>query len=109
MEKLINYKEDIISRGSILRFKAVYPYEDYVDIMLIENTDKASNHSLIISSGHKAGLILLRLPLESEANDFIGVKKDWLIKNWEYWIYPECHINNVYIMRNYPTPKNPNE
>ena len=81
-------------------------------VHLFLNNNKALDFlpiNSIKNGGITAGLILLRLPLESEANDFIGVKKDWLIKNWEYWIYPECHINNVYIMRNYPTPKNPNE
>ncbi len=61
--------------------------------------------SLVVSSGHKAGLPLVVLPKESETGhdnyaDYINV--DWLKNNWTEWIYPDCDVMDVYISAGYP-------
>lgn len=58
---LINSNKDLV-RGTILRCKGNYPYEDYVDFMVIEQQER---YSLLVISGYKAGLTFVQLPLES--------------------------------------------
>ncbi|WP_426577283.1 Imm45 family immunity protein [Xenorhabdus stockiae] len=55
-------------------------------------------------SGHKAGLLLIQLPNESEHIDKVALKKEWVMSNWSKWIYPECDVNDVYIMDHYSPP-----
>ncbi|MBS6434833.1 MULTISPECIES: Imm45 family immunity protein [Pantoea] len=96
--KLIDYKNKSIKRGSVFRLPAVWPYEDWVDFMVI---DLFETHGLIVSSGHKAGLILISLPVESASIEGRALSTEWIISNWEKWIYPECNVENVHILDKY--------
>ncbi|EMD1718954.1 hypothetical protein WKS79_000463 [Providencia stuartii] len=102
--KLVEYVPDSISRGCVFRFPAVWPYEQFVDLLVVNIHDDHSQHALVVSTGHKAGLLLVQLPKESECIDKIALRKEWVISNWDKWIYPECSVNDVYIMDNYPIP-----
>ncbi|MDC9591021.1 Imm45 family immunity protein [Xenorhabdus sp. XENO-10] len=106
MVKLIDYEQDGIGRGCVFRFPAVWPYEEFVDLLVINfpNPDKDTMHALVISTGHKAGSLLVELPKESELTNSVGLKKEWIISNWAEWIYPECDVNDVYIIRRYSPP-----
>ena len=95
---LIVYKNKSIKRGSVFRLPAVWPYEDWVDFMVI---DLFETHGLIVSSGHKAGLILISLPVESASIEGRALSTEWIISNWEKWIYPECNVENVHILDKY--------
>lgn len=106
MIKLVEYTSDSISRGCVFRFPAIWPYESFVDLLVVNIHDNCSQHALVVSTGYKAGLILIQLPKESEYTDKIALKKEWIISNWEKWIYPECSVNDVYIIDNYPVPLN---
>ena len=102
--KLIDYKNKSIKRGSVFRLPAVWPYEAWVDFMVI---DLFENHGLVVSSGHKAGLILISLPTESESTEGRALSTEWVINNWAKWIYPECNVENVHILDEYvATPVN---
>ncbi|MDC9583317.1 Imm45 family immunity protein [Xenorhabdus sp. PR6a] len=104
MIKLIDYTSDSISRGCVFRFPAIWPYEKFVDLLVVNIPDDYSRHGLVVTTGHKAGLLLIQLPSESEYTDKVALRKDWIISNWNKWIYPECDVNDVYIMDNYSAP-----
>lgn len=96
--KLIEHQSSSIKRGSIFRLPAVWPYEAWVDFMVIDLFDA---HGLVVSSGHKAGLILISLPIESGSNEGRALSTEWIINNWNEWIYPECKVEDVYIIDKY--------
>lgn len=96
--KLIDYKNKSIKRGTVFRLPAVWPYEEWVDFMVI---DLFETHGLVVSSGHKAGLILLSLPIESASTEGRALSTEWIITNWAKWIYPECNVENVHILGEY--------
>ncbi|EKO3629269.1 Imm45 family immunity protein [Vibrio metschnikovii] len=103
--KLVEYRSDSVSRGTVFRFPAMWPYENYLDLLVVSMPDDDSEYGLVISTGHKAGLILVRLPKESEHGDKRAIKTKWLLDNWSKWIYPECDVDNVFILEHYPSPK----
>jgi hypothetical protein len=93
-------------RGQILRCKGKYPYEDVVDFMIIEDIPHGQprNPVLLVVSGHKAGLTLVRLPDEALPEGLLsGIDLDWLKQNWHKWIYPECPLEDVYLV-DHPEP-----
>ncbi|WP_336219511.1 Imm45 family immunity protein [Citrobacter amalonaticus] len=96
--KLIDYKNKSIKRGTVFRLPAVWPYEEWVDFMVI---DLFETHGLVVSSGHKAGLILISLPIESASTEGRALSTEWVITNWAKWIYPDCHVENVHILDEY--------
>lgn len=98
--KLINSKKEAIFRGEVLRFKAKYPYEEFVDFMVFETMKKDTPYGLMVTSGYKAGLISVYLPKNSNAFGG-GLRKNWIISNWKEWIYPDCDISEVYIINGY--------
>lgn len=98
--KLIESGESSIWRGNIFRVRGIYPYEDIVDFMVFETQQDDRPYGLLVSSGYKAGLILVRLPEESCSADG-GLDKKWIIENWEKWIYPDCALSEVYLIDRY--------
>jgi hypothetical protein len=60
---------DMLFHGSIIRCIGKWPYENIVDFMVLDGIDKDRGVTIIVSSGYKAGLILVNLPKESEKND----------------------------------------
>ncbi|ELN2576890.1 TPA: hypothetical protein OUD64_003002 [Enterobacter kobei] len=99
--KLIDFKNNYVSRGAIFRLPAIWPYEEFVDFMVFETQDNDSPYGLIVSSGYKAGLILVKLPIDSISDEGHGLSVKWVISNWKKWIYPECNVENVYIFDTY--------
>lgn len=99
--KLIDYKKMAISRGMIFRLPAVWPYEEWVDFMVFETQDDERPYGLIVSSGYKAGLFLIKLPAESLSDEGHGLSTEWIIANWAKWIYPECNVEDVHILDEY--------
>lgn len=91
-----------VSHGTILRFLAKWPYEDTVDLMLISIPDDESEFGLVATTGQKAVRILVRLPAECESQLGRGVRLEWLIANWETWIYPECNVSEMRLLEHYP-------
>ncbi|WP_207510982.1 Imm45 family immunity protein [Longitalea luteola] len=94
--KLVDSKEDLV-RGSILRCKGKYPYEDYVDFMVIEQQE---HYSLLVISGYKAGLTYVQLPEESvpKNNEGYAISIEWLKLNWNKWGYIDCPVTDVHIL-----------
>jgi hypothetical protein len=95
---------DVIFHGAVIRCLGKWPYENIVDFMILEGIDKDRGATIIVSSGYKAGLLLVNLPKESEENNGEYVRclnAEWLKLNWTKWVYPECDIENVYISDGY--------
>lgn len=96
--RLVDYMYESIKRGTVFRLPAVWPYESWVDFMVIDLFD---THGLVVSTGHKAGLMLIALPAESSSNEGRALSTAWVINNWAKWIYPECNVENVHIIEQY--------
>ncbi|MCS2161241.1 Imm45 family immunity protein [Scandinavium sp. H11S7] len=107
MIKLIEYKSETISRGCVFRFPSFWPYEKTVDLLVVSMPDEDSEHALVVSTGHKAGLILVRLPRECESTSCRSIKYQWILDNWDKWIYPECSVEDVFIFQHYDEPEYP--
>ena len=41
---------------------------------------------------------------EAESNNFAGIDRQWVIDNWNKWIYETCNVDDVYVIQNYPIP-----
>lgn len=93
------------TRGTVFRTAANWPYEDIVDFMLIEDNRSASNYSLIVSSGYKAGSVILDLPAEAIEGSELGINAEWMKTNWQKWIY-ESDPNQVYVLDCYRIEEN---
>lgn len=59
-----------------------------------------------VSTGsmNKAGLILALLSPEAEHPNLRGVRTEWLVSEWAHWIYPECPVGTVRVLRPYHAP-----
>ncbi|WP_212813396.1 Imm45 family immunity protein [Erwinia rhapontici] len=99
--RLIDYKKICIARGTVFRLPATWPYEEWVDFMLFETQDDERPYGLIVSSGFKVGLFLVKLPIESISDEGYGLNTEWVINNWSNWIYPECNVEDVHILKEY--------
>ena len=77
-----------------------YPYEEWVDFMVYEVPADERGYGLIVTSGYKAGSVVVHLPKESHSES-CGLSKDWVVANWSKWIYPECDISSVYLIDRY--------
>lgn len=101
--QLLSWPSKVIFRGAIFRsLKAVWPYEEVVDFMVVVDHNSPCGFSLIVSTGYKAGQILVQLPVEAKAPNEQGLATEWITANWAKWIYPECPLHLVEIIENYP-------
>ena len=103
--KLTEYKEETIGRGTLLRCKGQYPYEEVVDFLVCESrlVCESDAYVLIVASGHKAGLPFCCLPKESIPvipGQRYGCLTKWLIENWTKWGYGDCSVEDVWIVEN---------
>lgn len=106
-QKLVSLKARSIIRGAVFRFPSKWPYEEIVDLMVLRLPEDATLHSLIVTSGHKAGRLLVRLPLEAELAGVNALSRQWIVDNWAKWIYPECDVAEVLYTRHYAVRRRP--
>jgi len=96
--KLIDHPHDL-ERGSILRCPARWPYEDYVDFMLIEYLWNGQHqYALMVVSGHKAGLIFVVFPIEAINQPGSGIDIEWLKTHWSTWGYIDCPLQEAHLI-----------
>jgi Immunity protein 45 len=91
-------KFSTLRRGTLLKFRAAYPFEEKIVLMICENRENLEMPvNLIVITGHKAGINPLQnLPSKCLSKEG-GLSVDWLISNWGKWIYPECDIDDVMV------------
>lgn len=100
MIRLVDLQDKLIWRGNVFRVRGKFPYEDCVDFMVFETQFEDRPYGLIVTSGYKAGLVLLYLPEESNSPQG-GVNKEWVVSNWNKWIYPDCEVSDVFFIDKY--------
>lgn len=96
--KLINYPKKTLWRGTIFRCLGEYPFERIVDFMILDNITEFSIYSV---TGRHAGQLLCFFPKEalSTENNVWGISTEWVIENWDKWIYSDCAVEDVYIYK----------
>lgn len=98
--KLQDLDDDSLWPGAVFRVRGEWPYEEVVDFMLFRNTVEANPFGLIVTSGFKAGSILVLLPGDCCAGEG-GISRDWIVDNWSRWVYPQCDVADVYVADGY--------
>jgi len=102
--RLVDSEEEYLPRGTVFRLPGEYPYEDVVDFMVFDPEQEGEGQGLIVTSGYKAGLILVILPKESAGEGSRTLSRKWVVENWSHWIYPECDVSDVVVSCGYPKP-----
>ena len=101
--KLIDCTDSAICSGTVFRFKGKYPFcEEYADFMLCDyphGYPDCSPFALYCISGYHAGSLEYVLPCEAKCEKSHGIKKDWIVKNWNTHIYAECDVSEVEIIK----------
>ena len=87
--------------GTILRFAAAWPYEDMVDFMIVSFPDGCG---FVVTTGYKAGLIVVILPQQAMPEGQIAISASWLARNWTHWIWPQGDPAAVRVLPGYPKP-----
>jgi hypothetical protein len=88
----------------VLRLPGKDPYEDVVDFMIFDPHEKGFGMGFIVATGYKAGIIRNILPKESMSAGTKLISTQWLVENWEKWVYEDCSVNDVYVVGKYPPP-----
>lgn len=107
MEKLVDWRDGDLGSGCVFRFPGQWPHEAVVDLLLVTLHQDGRAFGLVVATGHKAGSVLVVLPSECESSTSRGVKHEWLVENWSTWVYPDCAVKDVWLMRRYPVPALP--
>lgn len=97
---LSDWPEPRLYSGTVLRFPAIAPYEDWVDFMIV--VLPSQENALLVATGYKAGLIPQVLP--PEAGPTGVVDRDWLIANWTKWVFPPTRAERVLVLQGYSSP-----
>ncbi|MRT31156.1 Imm45 family immunity protein [Herbaspirillum sp. CAH-3] len=97
--RLIDFPDEPLPRGTLLKFPAKYPFESIVVLMVCEQIGEKDKwlHGLVTITGHKAGINPLQLlPAESSySRGSAALSRTWLVENWEHWCYPDCDVRDV--------------
>ncbi|MGP4806255.1 Imm45 family immunity protein [Agrobacterium cavarae] len=99
-QKLIDLDQASLFRGNVLRLPVKYPFEERVDFMLFETRSGERGYGLMVTSGYKAGILLVYLPPGSQSKDG-GVSRDWIASSWKAPIYPDCDVSQVEFIEAY--------
>lgn len=93
--KLVEYNFEMLERGTILKFPASFPFEPEVVMMVSEGYSNSEERCLITITGFKAGInAYVTFPSEKTKN---GLNRQWLIDNWQNWVWPECDVSEVLV------------
>jgi Immunity protein 45 len=91
-------------RGTVFRcLSAAWPYEHAVDFILVLDHTSPSGFELIVATGYKAGHSVVCPPADAKApGELVAISTSWLIRNWTQWIYAECPVEHVRVIKHYP-------
>ena len=96
--KLCDYKENVLYEGTVFRFRGKEPFEKSVDFMLVCYTDTESGFALYCISGYHKGKLEVCLPKEALGKTCRAVLVEWVLENWNRWIYQECPVEDVTVI-----------
>ena len=100
-EPLVTTNEENFWSGTVFQLPGLPAYEDLVELMIADSPSSTFGIVLIITTGHKAGAVLLDPPIEAKSDSGIALSKKWLLKNWDKWIMPGCDIGKVRVKKHY--------
>lgn len=98
-EKLLKPKVETLTYGAVFRCPGKWPYEEWVDFMLVADSNSPSTYSRLVVSGYKSGLIGGFLPKKAKSIDDRGISMAWLVENWKEWIYEKGPRRVFYLER----------
>jgi hypothetical protein len=96
--KLSEHKDAFLSRGSLLRFSASYPFEDEVIMMVCDSPLGNHRLGLITISGYKAGFNCYTSFPENVRNKDGSITAGKIYDNWNDWIWPEWSPDDAWIL-----------
>lgn len=96
--KLCDYKENVLYEGTVFRFRGKEPFEKSVDFMLVCYPDTESGFALYCISGYHKGKLEVCLPKEALGKTCRAVLVEWVLENWNRWIYQECPVEEVTVI-----------
>ncbi|RCW20215.1 immunity protein 45 of polymorphic toxin system [Ciceribacter lividus] len=105
MERLVDCKAPALPRGTVFRLKGRHPYEESVDFMLVLDEAWANPLVLVVATGYSAGHVVVSLPPECMLEGTVMLSTAWLLENWSKWVYPDCAVEDVHYLQNYPVPR----
>jgi len=101
MSEWLDAIDRALPHGTVLRFPAAWPYEDMVDFMVV---NFPTGMGLVVTTGYKAGLIVVILPSEAMPAGVLGISSRWLARNWTIWVWPDGDAAQVEVLAGYPPP-----
>ncbi|MFJ4294400.1 Imm45 family immunity protein [Cupriavidus sp. NPDC089707] len=106
IKKLVDLDCDVVRYGAVFRFPGGWPYEDTVDFLLAYLPVCERESALVVATGHKAGLLAVMLPEESGFDNAkgSGISRQWITENWKKWAWPDCSVDDVYVINRYDVP-----
>lgn len=92
-----------LPRGTVLRVPSHDRlYGEYIDLMFFLPDDGGG--AMVITTGPKAGHVVVRVPDQAFAPATRMIAMEWLKENWREWIWPDCDFEEVVIVGRYPPP-----
>jgi len=100
--KLVDLEVDYVSRATRFLVKNSGHYESLVEFFLVEDPTSPSRYTMYVSTGHKAGCVLIKLPDEARLPEekTSAISKSWLIDNWRKWVI-DTDSSEVLVCRKY--------
>ncbi len=93
--------------GTVFRFPATWPYEAFVDYMLVsDQASQGDTLKLLATTGHKGGSMNVAtvFPHEAYVSGTIAIESNWLKANWREWVYDACAMDAVHVSQGYAAP-----
>jgi hypothetical protein len=97
-EKLISCDFKYLQRGYLLKFPASEPFEETVIMMVCgypDDGNRLSAAGLMTITGFCAGINAYVVFPSSVISS--GISREWLIKNWNMWVWPDGKIDDVLV------------
>jgi len=96
--KLSENKGAVLSKGSLLKFSASYPFEDEVVMMLCDSPLRNFRLAFMTITGYKAGFNCYTNLPEGIRNDDGSITAGLIYENWNDWIWPEWSPDDAWIL-----------
>ncbi len=97
--RLSENRDISLSRGSLIRFSASYPFEDEVVMMFCDSPRRERAIGLITISGLKAGFNCYLLFPEEATNPDFSINAGLIYDNWATWVWPEWSPDTAWILQ----------
>ncbi len=96
--KLADNKEVILRRGSLVRFRSSFPFEDVVIMMICESPGSSLKKGLMTISGFKAGINCYSVFPDAAYTPEGSLITEKIYDNWQNWVWPEGSPDDVWIL-----------